>query len=149
MGRLKHALKVALIYFSFKFWVGWVGLGEDFFSFFLCSHKVPNGFPSRSLMFLKFSMCSPRVFPIAPRFNPICFAQRPRLLTYLGGPKGEVLHFSIESSISGGVSIISNFFVMDQSKNNSFPKKKKKVGLVRHPQLIKTQGLFLFFSDLL
>jgi hypothetical protein len=49
------------------------GQGEDFFfSFFLCSLQVPNGFP----------MCSPRVFPIAPRFSPVCFAHS------LGGPKG-------------------------------------------------------------
>ncbi len=39
------------------------------------------------------------VFPIAPCFNPICFAQSPPLLTYIGGPKGEALHLSIESSI--------------------------------------------------
>jgi hypothetical protein len=46
-------------------------------------------------------MCSPRVFPIAPRFNPICFAQSPPLLTYIGGPKPEALHLSMESSILG------------------------------------------------
>ncbi|CAM6034844.1 unnamed protein product [Sphagnum compactum] len=28
-------------------------------------------------------MCSPRVFSIAPRFNPICLAQSPPLLTYI------------------------------------------------------------------
>jgi hypothetical protein len=50
-------------------------------------------------MFSRFSMCSPRVFPIAPLFDPICFAQSPPILTYIGGPKGEALHFSIESSI--------------------------------------------------
>jgi hypothetical protein len=45
-----------------------------------------------------FPMCSPRVFPIAPRFNPVCFAQSPPLLTYIEGPKGEAFsHFSIES----------------------------------------------------
>jgi hypothetical protein len=30
-------------------------------------------------------MCSPRVFPIAPDFKPICFAQNPPLLTYIPG----------------------------------------------------------------
>ncbi len=58
---------------------------KRFFSFFLCSNR--------------FSMCSPWVFPIAPCFNPICFAQSPPLLTYIGGPKGEALHLSIEFSI--------------------------------------------------
>jgi len=41
------------------------------------------------------------VFPIAPHFNPICFAQSFALLTYVGAPKGEALHLSIESSILG------------------------------------------------
>jgi hypothetical protein len=45
--------------------------------FSTCSVQVPNGFP-------RFPMCSPRVFPIAPRFNPICFAQSPPLLTCVG-----------------------------------------------------------------
>jgi len=61
-----------------------------------CSFQVPNEFPSSS------QQCSPRVFPIAARFNPICFAQSLPLLTYIGGPKGEeALHLSIESSILG------------------------------------------------
>ncbi len=47
----------------------------------------------------RFPMCSPRVFPIAPRFNLICFAQNPPLLTYMAGPKGKALYLSIESSI--------------------------------------------------
>jgi hypothetical protein len=37
-----------------------------------------------------FPICSPRLFPIAPRFNPICFAQNPPLLTYIAGTKGGV-----------------------------------------------------------
>jgi len=60
----------ALIFF---FWVlGW-GEGRFFFFFPLfptCSLQVPNGFLSGSNKFLRFPMCSPRVFPIAPRFNP-------------------------------------------------------------------------------
>ncbi len=43
----------------------------------MSSHQVLN-------IFSRFSMCSPRVFPIAPRFNPICFTQSPPLLTYIG-----------------------------------------------------------------
>jgi hypothetical protein len=71
----------------FKFWGAGGGGGErgNFFSFFLCSNMFP--------------MCSPWVFPIAPCFNPICFAQSPPLLTYIGAPKGEALHLSIESLI--------------------------------------------------
>jgi hypothetical protein len=44
----------------------------------MCSYHVPK-------LFLKFSMCSPRVFPIAPNIKPICFAQNPPLLTYIAG----------------------------------------------------------------
>jgi hypothetical protein len=61
-------------------------------------------------VFLLFPTCSfqvPNVFPIAPCFNPICFAKSPPLLIYIGEPKGEALIA-----------------------------KKKKVVLVRHPQLI-------------
>jgi hypothetical protein len=60
-------------------------------------------------MLPRFPMCSPRVFPIAPPFNLICFAQSPPLLTYIGGPKGEALHLSIKSFILGA-SIVSTFF---------------------------------------
>jgi hypothetical protein len=69
-----------------------------FFIFFIfplfptCSLYVPFKFSTGSLKF-------PRVFPIAPCFNPMCFAQSPPLLAYIAGPKGEALHLSIESSI--------------------------------------------------
>ncbi len=56
-------------------------------------------FPSSSQLFPWFPMCSPRVFPIAPHFNPICFAQSPPLLTYIARLKREALHLSIELSI--------------------------------------------------
>jgi len=123
MGRLNtHSF-----YFSFKFW-GW-GVWreeEDFFSIFL--------FPTCSL---EVAIRFPRVFPIAPRFNLICFAQSPPLLTYTGGPKGEALHFSIGSSILGSLHGFNFFFVMDQS--SWLITKKKEVGLVRHPQLINME----------
>jgi hypothetical protein len=86
MGRLSMHSK-CLGFFSFKFWVG----EEDFFSFFLCSLQVPN----------EFSICSQRVFSIAPLFNPICFAHSPPLLTYISGPKRKALYLCIESSILG------------------------------------------------
>jgi hypothetical protein len=55
-------------------------------------------------------MCSPRVFPIAPRLNRICFAQSPPLLTYMAGPEEVALHLSIESSILGSLHGF-NFFL--------------------------------------
>jgi hypothetical protein len=54
---------------------------------------IPNNKYPQFIM--HFPLCSPRVFPIAPGFNPICFAQSPPLLTYIGGPKGEPEIFSI------------------------------------------------------
>jgi hypothetical protein len=60
-------------------------------------------------------MCSPKVFPIAPRFNPICFSQSPSLLTYIGGPKGEALHLAIESSILVSLLSFNIFFATGQS----------------------------------
>jgi hypothetical protein len=69
-------------------------------------------------------MCSPRVFPIAPGFNPICLAQSPPLLTYIGGPKGETLHLSIESSILGELRYFSICFAMGQSNWLIAPQKK-------------------------
>ncbi len=89
--------------------------GRIFFIFHLFpvgSHQVLN-------TFLGFPMCSPRVFPIAPHFNPISFAQSPPLLTYIGGPKGEALHLSVESSILGSLlvsTLFFFFFAMGQSK---------------------------------
>jgi hypothetical protein len=43
------------------------------------------------------------------QINPICFAQSPPLLTYIGEPKGEALHLSTESSIFGSFHSF-NFF---------------------------------------
>ncbi len=89
-----------------KFWVG----GKDFFFFIFpvfptCSFQVPNGFP----------ICSLRVFPIGPPFNSICFAQSSPILTYIGGPKGETLHLSIESSNLGSLCSFNFDFAMGQS----------------------------------
>jgi len=84
-------------------------------------------------LFPRFPMCSPNVFPIAPHFNPICFAQNPPLLTYIGGPKGEALHLSIESFVLGSLGSFNSFL---RWANQIGWLQKKKVGLVRHPQLI-------------
>jgi hypothetical protein len=46
-------------------------------------------------MFLKFSICSPSLFSLAPHFIPFSFAQSSPLLTYIGEPKGR--HKSILS----------------------------------------------------
>ncbi len=81
-------------------------------------------------------MGSPMLFPIAPRFSPICFAQSPALLTYTGGPKGEALYFSTESSILGSLHNF-NFFLRWANQIGSLQEIfKKKVGLVRHRQLL-------------
>jgi hypothetical protein len=112
----------ALIFFLLSFGWGWRIL--FLFSF------VPNMYPMGSLQVPKWvpircPMCSPRVCPIAPRFNPICFAQSPPLLTYIGGPKGEALHLSIESSIMGNLHS-SIFFVAMGQLNWLIAKKKKR-----------------------
>ncbi len=108
MGRLSMHSK-CLDIFPFKFWV----CGGGFFFHF-------------SFVPFKFPMCSPRVFPIAPPFNPICFSQSPPLLTYIGGPKGEALHISIESFILGNLHRF-NFFLRWANQIGSL--QKKKVGL--------------------
>jgi hypothetical protein len=68
-----------------------------------------------------------------PNSTSLCFAQSPPLLTYIGGPKGEALHLSIESSILGA-SVVSTFFCDGPIKISHC--KKKELGPVRHPQLI-------------
>jgi hypothetical protein len=69
------------------------------------SHQVSNLFP----------LCSPRVFLIAPGFNPICFAQSPPLLTHIVGPRGR--HFIFPLKLLFWVSLyrFKRFFVMGQS----------------------------------
>jgi hypothetical protein len=58
---------------------------------------VPRLFRDCSLwLSIRYPMYSPRVFPIAPRFDPICFAQSHPLLTYIDGPKGGGTLSSIE-----------------------------------------------------
>jgi hypothetical protein len=115
------------------------GQGRIFFHFLF----VPDMFPLSSQwvidMFPKFPMCSPKVFAITPHFNPICFAQSPPLLTYIGGPKGKALHLSIESSILGS---LHSFFAMGQS--NWFIATKKKVGFVKHPPLINMKQVIKY-----
>jgi len=112
-------------FFSFKFFLG-VG-GEIFFIFPLFptdSHPAPN-------IFLKFPLCSPRVFPIVPCFDPICFAQNPPLLTYLGGPKGDTLHLSLESSILGSLHSF-NCFLRWANQIGSLEKTKKLDRFMTH-----------------
>jgi hypothetical protein len=69
------------------------------------------------------SQCVPlRVFPIAPPFNPIGFAQSPPLFTYIaGGPKRKDTPSFNLIFYFGGASIVSTIFIffssfaMDQS----------------------------------
>jgi hypothetical protein len=118
MGRLSLHSK-CLDFFSFKFWMG--GGGGFFFPFSF----VPNMFPSSSQWVPKI----PNVFPIAPRFDPICFAQTPPLLTYIVGPKEEALHIFIESSILGSLHKFNLFFAMSQSNWLIATGKKKHYAL--------------------
>jgi hypothetical protein len=66
---------------------------------------------------------SPRVFLIAPHFNLTSLAQSPPLHTYIAAPKGEALHFSIESSILGYLHSF-NFFCMMGQSNRLIAKKQ-------------------------
>jgi hypothetical protein len=85
-------------------------------------------------MFPSSSQCVPRrVFPIAPSFNPICFAQSPILLTYIGGPKEEALYRSTKFSIMGSLHSF-NFFLQWANQIGSL--QKNKIELVRHPHII-------------
>jgi hypothetical protein len=97
--------------------------GGRIFSFFLCSQYVP----------LKFPMCSPIVFPIASRFNPICFAQSPPFLTLYTWAKGEGTP-SFRRIFYCGEPPQFRFYFHGPIKLAHC--KKQKVGLVRHPQLI-------------
>ncbi len=86
-------------------------LGEDFFHFSLVPNMFPSSFHQVPNMFPRF----PSVFPIAPHFNPICFAQSPPLLTYIAGPKGMALHPSVESFYFGEPPQIQLPFAVGQS----------------------------------
>ncbi len=87
--------------------------------------SVPNMFLSSSQWvpskFLGFPMCSPKVFQLAPHFNPICFAQSPPLLTYIGEPKGKASHLSIESFILSSLHSLNFYlFVCERPTNSTF-----------------------------
>jgi len=131
MGRLSMNSKFLDYFLLSFFWAGGGRGGEDFFIFPLSQH-VPFKFPICSLQV-------PNVFLIASCFDPICFAQSPPLLTYIGGPKGESLHLSIESA-----SIVSTLFCDGPIKLAHC--QRKKVGLGRHPQLTKYLGYASCFS---
>jgi hypothetical protein len=97
------------------------------FQFFLCSQHVPFKFPMGSL----------RVFPIAPFFNPICFAQKSypshlhRWAQEWGIPSFHRIFYL------GGVSLVSTIFFWDGLiKLTHCKKKKKELDLWVNPQLI-------------
>jgi hypothetical protein len=70
------------------------------------------------------------VFPIAPRFNPICFAQSPPLNEIYEWAKGGRHCIFLKNLLFWGAFIISTYFFDGPIAG------KKKAGLVRHPQLI-------------
>ncbi len=64
------------------------------------------------MMFLKFPMCFPKVFPITPHFYPhvVCLTFS---ATYIGGPQREAPHLHIDRAYIfyfGGLSKVSAFF---------------------------------------
>jgi hypothetical protein len=97
MGRLSTHKQSS--FFLVDIWGMGIGGGERDFLFFSllsnafpsCSHHVPKVFPN---MFLK-------MFPIAPWFYPVWFAQSCLLVNCIGGPKGLTLHLNMETSILG------------------------------------------------
>jgi len=93
------------------------GEEKDFFKIF---PFVPNRFSSGSQSVPH--GCSQSHLALIPYVLPKVL---PPLLTYIGGPKGEALHISIESSILG--SLHSFNIVLQWAKQ--IP--QKKVGLVR------------------
>jgi hypothetical protein len=125
MGRRLSMHSKCLALFSFKFWFGG---RERFFLFSLCSQHVPIKFSMGShqvpSMFLGFPMCSPRVFPLAPHFNPICFAASPPLLTYRTA--GHSI-FPLKLLYLGSLHSFNLFFAMGQS--NWLIAKEKKLAL--------------------
>ncbi len=120
MGRLSMHSK-CLGLFSLSFGLGRVG--EVFFHFSF----VLNMFSSSSKWVpIRFPMCSPRVFPIAPCFNPICFAQSSPLLTYVGGPKVEA--FIFPQNLLFGVAWIVSIFLQWANQIGSLQNKKLNLG---------------------
>jgi len=61
-------------------------------------------------------MCSLRVFPVAPGFHLLCFAQSHPLPHLYRWAKGDALHLSIESSILGSLHSFNFVFVMSRCK---------------------------------
>ncbi len=109
-------------------------------SFFLCSQHVPFEFSMGSHqvlnMFCMFPICSPSVFPIAPRFNPICFAQSSPLLIYIAWPKESALHLSKEFSILVSLHSFDKKIKSQRTNQIGSSPKINKIAVVRHPQLI-------------
>jgi len=112
MGRLSMHSK------CLEFFLSSFGGQEDFFKNSFVPKCVPFKFPMGSHQV-------PSVFPIAPHFNPMGFAQSPPVLTYIGGPKGEALHLSIESSILGSLHSF-NLFLQWANQSGSLGEKKNQ-----------------------
>jgi hypothetical protein len=89
MLRPKH---VALLFLTFEF-------GEVFFYIFpwfpMCSHYVPNGFPTM------FPSGFPNIFSIAPHFYPICFVKLSSFRVFTWAKGGELYISKIALSILG------------------------------------------------
>jgi hypothetical protein len=117
-GKAQHALKMPWL--KKKKVLGW-GTGGGFFHFSFVPKML---FSSSQWVPIRFPMCFPRVFPIPPHFNPICFAQSRPLLTYIGGPKEKTLNLFIESSILGSLHSL-NLFLSWANQIGSLQKKRE------------------------
>jgi hypothetical protein len=111
------------------FFVGWGVSGSNFLFFFLplfwiCFHHVHMGFP--------------KLFPIAPQFYPIWFAQSstPMCINWKGGPEGKTFVSVLGLGVQRGAAMgecpnAPKELVMGQSM--LFPSKRKKVWGAHEP----------------
>jgi hypothetical protein len=90
-----------LVFFPFSFGLGFGGGGVwgRIFFIFLCSQHVP----------IKFSLCSPRVFPVALHFYTIWFGNCCPPSTYIAGPKARSYVLQYRTFYLGKVPYIQSF----------------------------------------
>ncbi len=88
IGRLSMHSKCLGFFFSFKFCVRGGGARRIFKKFSFVLNMFSMG--SHQVLNICSQGCSPRVFPIAPRFYAIFFAQSPTLVIHIITPKDEI-----------------------------------------------------------
>jgi hypothetical protein len=98
--------------------------------FSMCSHQVPNGFPSIFHGNPQVLNVFLHMFLIAPHFYTICFAQSCPLLNYIAGPSCNLPNFQRDKCIWQRSWSFRFLFLMGQSK---WFIAKMKVKLGKHP----------------